>query len=703
MSSSATTPAPSQESEEIRRSWAFFDKWRAEQKQKKEEEEYTRRVQAARPADHPVTPRSTPLPAPGKAIELTATGTISDSNSHTSDASDSTPTPAEPKPTCVEWEKDLYYDIPMHSPLVYQEDYTFACLTEEDVRAKVRAWKALQERRHGIYNVDLGHHCSAECFDALYLGEMETHQPATISGGRPKRRSTKRRRIEAPAGGASEDVVPGCDEEEKGHDKRDEPEEEGEEEEAIHDAKPTLKRSRWPRVTIEVIDQTLALYGCPRSLRVHCCSLDIDVRQRECPVLSEDSDGNTICRFSGRLLWQAYAVYNPYEDSTVSFNQMQTHDTRATREAIAVGGERGRTEREVRRGSEIQTMRRQSETKAGIATRRALKSFAERRHVSAPTAEEGGSDHYGNPPAAEPSVGQPFALIFHPPTSDKGGGTGDRRGRRPSRGRRGGGGFQRRFGGGLTSSGKPAKLVGDMVLPFGLRIALEARRQIGRVVSHVLCDIDANSFARHDVPTLARRNGDDARFIDLCLMRASIIFALIHGLRQAGVLQGGPPDPREVTLTTLYTYARGFNLDAGKENLIPPDERLRRQLPPPKMLPWYGLRADLRPRILEAEVARLPLHLVEAASSTASLTQTSAQLLRKFQLYKASMASAATRDLQVVIRTALTSGGVGLEMMRQILNVASVTERAAYCLEDVLEDVEGEGEEAHDEPDPSKS
>jgi hypothetical protein len=49
---------------------------------------------------------------------------------------------------------------------------------------------------------------------------------------------------------------------------------------------------------------------------------------------------------------------------------------------------------------------------------------------------------------------------------------------------------------------------------------------------------------------------------------------------------------RDITITTLYTYAKGFNVN--RANLIQRDERLARMLPPSDVIVWFGLDHDMR-------------------------------------------------------------------------------------------------------------
>jgi len=54
---------------------------------------------------------------------------------------------------------------------------------------------------------------------------------------------------------------------------------------------------------------------------------------------------------------------------------------------------------------------------------------------------------------------------------------------------------------------------------------------------------------------------------------------------------------KNITITTLYTYAKGFNIASG--NVIPMDEKLAKVLPNTKSLCWHGIDRDRRQYLLK--------------------------------------------------------------------------------------------------------
>jgi len=365
------------------------------------------------------------------------------------------------------------------------------------------------------------------------------------------------------------------------------------------------------------IKSDLGLFGCPRSGILHWCPPTMALRQQDggCRFLSEDHHGAIVCRYSGQVVQPSPGHSDRFTTDTVEYDRDFETENREQREAREAAGLDKHHNEAVYVSPEEKAEQQRSKVEHQGLTRlnRNLENRYQRQVQAranqsvVPSLERSPRKNQKQPPAG----GAISSLA--PPAS--------------------------------AAAGVKKRKVYDA--GYNLHISQETMRTIRLIISHLLTDRTAQLAVGHEgLPALDPLDV----YLEVCLKRVARMYALISHEKELDRTRETKQNARHgactslniknITLTTLYTYAKGFNIES--TNLIPLDDRLAQLLPQRKNLCWFGIE----PTMLR--------YLQEQRESPQG----------KEKKYDASMTTAAMLQIQQTIR----NFPEGLEYLKLLLN-----------------------------------
>lgn len=556
--------------------------------------------------------------------------------------------------------------------IIYFESPSYTQVHTAEGRRKTRLWKKGLEAKYGLYNSDLEHQCSETCFRPLHLANEEVNKElwALSSTFKTRNMDPRMRRRMRPWNLGSDTVV--TTEERRAQEFAEQEAWTLSQEKRLA-LSPQMKNDDDDGVYVEEIDVKLGLYGCPRSANVHVCDLNYLIRQERCLLRVEERDGSIACRYSGRFIFSAMPLFNPYTETTISIYSNQEYEAMNAPTA---------DEKKVQREANAQpphdpllslqktTLKRQDVGLAKSLTQR-IERLTVRQEPAAHSVVPSLAiphDYQGSPnkrltrsdmpipksdssttplrtvKTANTSNVDPVAFLTklsasqNPPPSAA-----------------------------EVSGSTPAARKPPLTLPFGLVVKRDAMSKIKTVVTHVLADPDARAHVKGSTEALDPANiPEHANYITLYCVRTAIIMALLNSenLRDRELSRTAPGrkrnqlaavNTRNLTITVLYLYSRGYNILSG-QNFIQADPLLGKMLPVPRDLCWFGLEKEM-------------LREIGAVSFKANTG--ASELLKNIQIYEMGMATSELAKIQQVINTFIDPFAFGQKTLERMLNVQS--------------------------------
>lgn len=535
-------------------------------------------------------------------------------------------------------------------PIVYFEDPTYTQVKTVKGREMVRRWKYVLERK-GLYNASLFHICSDECFEPLHQFDKET-DPELLNVGNVWKARNMAPKTQWTLSDDYGSVKLGLTSV-KMDDEHDDRENDTTKDDTMHNY-------------VEPIYVEEGIYGCPRHGTVHVCDSNLEVRKAHCTVRYADRFGEERCRFSSRTISEAPPLFNPYTEITMSVMSNKEYEEWEEQLAkdnnIYGSGAKDTSKRQ----EPIVALRNAAEKKQDLGLAKSLAQMAARsiapsppKHVipSIQRAAEG----------ALPTKRLTQSDIIPAPWLNTGvtTGLGDHQKHSLTATKSMPMAFDSKTGSSKRSQAASGRSnipkLNVVKLPYQLQISRDAMMKIRKVVTDLLADPVSRKYTGMKTSALdPKNNPEHAAFVTLCCVRAAILLALINAEgsgerfsnnhKRTGCLT---VNTRNLAITALYLYARGYNVDGG-QNFIPADARLRNLLPSPNQLRWFGLKEDL---------------LKTIGNSAFRAHTGAASLIKKFQTYEENMATSEMVKIQQVISSNMQDTAYGRETMARMLNI----------------------------------
>ena len=364
---------------------------------------------------------------------------------------------------------------------------------------------------------------------------------------------------------------------------------------------------------VEVIDQKLGIHGCVRSGRIHQCALEMlhkkvatGRRTDTCTIHMQGNDGAVLCRFSGWVVDVADALYNPYTDDHIEFNQPFRTSTRVAdtiRSARTIHDERAR----------LQAKKEDSERGAFSSpnmksTTRALRNMLLRSSSSSAKrpreTSSGSSDDDDGRDDQSPPRKRPTTPPVPPPTAVK---------------------FT------LGSASGRSRHIADIYYA-----KIDVYNHISRVIKEILFDGSVRSdfedacAGNHDIPwQLGSEDGKASSVsIEFYSNRIALLYALFiaeeersasaaaaqiqtaaqrrggrRPKRNTRALKGtGKVEIKKFAVATLYMLCGGIAI--GDTSVLAQDANIHHAMPREVDIVWYGMTSERRRAYLK--VKRMP-------------------------------------------------------------------------------------------------
>lgn len=466
----------------------------------------------------------------------------------------------------------------MNVGIVYFEDPSFKrILTERGVQV-ARRWRYLMERTFALYNADIDHRCTLDCFNDQQAGRLKHKIPVT-----EKDRIRERQRV----------------------------------------AKEREGRGEGDTHHVHAIDRRLGLYGCPRSGQIHQCHLDPRYRKHTCTLVYTTDTGAVYCRFSDWEVMEAPldAGYNRFTDDHMEFKTKLGGSTK-----IAENIKRAKTIQAERRERAVQEredftgrfnahgMKATTKALRAMVLRSSSASDTELEHSPSPAspkrsrlASSDGAEYPGSSlDEFEPARKRPT-----PPPS-------------PTLGVR----FNQ------SSSSSSSSSAGNGVhLCDRYSVRPETYNRIKRAIREILFDPTARddfdeSGNKHTIPRsiahICEGNDEVTKHFDFYVKRVALLYAIVreeqiraHPNQPAAPI---PPSRRSrkprgrrsrptnggerchksglkiepKKFTTAAIYLLGMGVAAGAESILAPDAKISAATPIGCDLVWYGVESSKR-------------------------------------------------------------------------------------------------------------